>query len=159
MKTKLNPAILELAAKYDRLANEANFDESKHPRANDGKFTSGGGGGERKGSGEVKGLEWKDTEGVTNSDRSKFENYLKTGMAAIASKSSRGEKAEAINSHLSYTRDERKSSKRTSEDLFGPESRDDATRRRRAGRAQVKGLHVAAIRAGLTYNRTTHQYE
>ena len=43
MKIKLNPAIIELAAKYDRLANEANFEESKHPRANDGKFTSGGG--------------------------------------------------------------------------------------------------------------------
>ena len=28
-----------------RLANEANFDESKHPRAEDGKWTSGGGGG------------------------------------------------------------------------------------------------------------------
>ena len=45
MKKKLNPAIIELAAKYDRLANEANFDESKHPRASDGKFSSGGGGG------------------------------------------------------------------------------------------------------------------
>lgn len=43
-KKKLNPAIIELAAKYDRLANEANFDESKHPRADDGKFSSGGGG-------------------------------------------------------------------------------------------------------------------
>ena len=45
IKKKLNPAIIELAAKYDRLANEANFDESKHPRADDGKFSSGGGGG------------------------------------------------------------------------------------------------------------------
>lgn len=45
MKINLNPAIIELAAKYDRLANEANFDESKHPRAEDGKFSSGGGGG------------------------------------------------------------------------------------------------------------------
>ena len=45
MKKKLNPAIIELAAKYDRLANEANFDESKHPRSEDGKFSSGGGGG------------------------------------------------------------------------------------------------------------------
>ena len=44
-KKKLNPAIIELAAKYDRLANEANFDESKHPRSEDGKFSSGGGGG------------------------------------------------------------------------------------------------------------------
>lgn len=45
MKINLNPAIIELAAKYDLLANEANFDESKHPRAIDGTFTSGGGGG------------------------------------------------------------------------------------------------------------------
>ena len=156
MKTnKLNPAIIELAAKYDRLANEANFDESKHPRANDGKFTSGGGGS----SGGVKGLEWKDSEGVTNSKRFSFVNYAKMGSAAISSKSSRGEKAKEINGLIAYTREERKGARAASEELFGPESRDDATRRRRAGRAQVKGLHVAAIRAGLTYNRTTHQYE
>jgi len=40
--------LIELARRYDervRLANEANFDESKHPRAADGKFSSGGGGG------------------------------------------------------------------------------------------------------------------
>lgn len=158
MKTKkLNPAIIELAAKYDRLANEANFDESKHPRANDGKFTYAGG--ERKGSGEAKGLEWKDSEGVTNSKRHSFESYLKTGMAHIASKSSRAEKAEAINGLISYTRDERKDSKRTHEELFGPESQDDAKNRRRAGRAEIKGLHLAAICSGLTYNRTTHRYE
>ena len=38
---KLRPEIIELAAKHDRLANEADFDESKHPRANDGKWTDG----------------------------------------------------------------------------------------------------------------------
>ena len=37
--------IEELAAKRDGivLADEANYDESKHPRADDGKWTSGGG--------------------------------------------------------------------------------------------------------------------
>ena len=40
--------LIDLARRFDervRLANEANFDESKHPRAEDGKFSSTGGGG------------------------------------------------------------------------------------------------------------------
>lgn len=45
MKYELPAHILALAARRDALANEANFDESKHPRADDGKFSSGGGGG------------------------------------------------------------------------------------------------------------------
>ena len=39
--------LIELARRYDermRLANEADYDESKHPRAEDGKWTSAGGG-------------------------------------------------------------------------------------------------------------------
>lgn len=45
MKYELPANIIALAARRDALANEANFDESKHPRAADGKFSSGGGGG------------------------------------------------------------------------------------------------------------------
>ena len=47
MKTYALPEkLVELAARRDAaLANEANYDESKHPRADDGKWTSGGGGG------------------------------------------------------------------------------------------------------------------
>jgi len=40
--------LIDLARRFDErvhLANEVNFDESKHPRAADGKFSSGGGGG------------------------------------------------------------------------------------------------------------------
>ena len=41
--------LIELAKRFDErmaaLANEANYDESKHPRAEDGKWTSGGSGG------------------------------------------------------------------------------------------------------------------
>ena len=41
----LPPLIVELAGRRDTaLANEANYDESKHPRSDDGKWTSGGGG-------------------------------------------------------------------------------------------------------------------
>ena len=40
MKKKLNPAIIELAAKYDRLANEWN--EIDHPRDEQGQFTDKG---------------------------------------------------------------------------------------------------------------------
>lgn len=43
------PFLAELARRYDermdKLANTSNYDESKHPRAEDGKWTSGGGGG------------------------------------------------------------------------------------------------------------------
>ncbi len=52
---RLAPTIIELAAKHDRLANEANFDESKHPRANDGKFSSTGGGGGSGGGSKLSG--------------------------------------------------------------------------------------------------------
>ena len=45
MKYELPAHILALAARRDALANEANFDESKHPRADDGRFSSVGGGG------------------------------------------------------------------------------------------------------------------
>ena len=40
--------LIDLARRFDervRLANEANYDESKHLRAEDGKWTSGGGSG------------------------------------------------------------------------------------------------------------------
>ncbi len=57
MKTDTLPRILvELAARRDAaLANEANYDESKHPRAEDGKWTSGGGGGGSSGGGGTDG--------------------------------------------------------------------------------------------------------
>ena len=44
----LQQHLIDLAKRYDervRLANEANYDESKHPRAEDGKWTDGGGAG------------------------------------------------------------------------------------------------------------------
>ena len=54
MKTKIKNfnLMLELASRHSA-ANETNYDESKHPRAEDGKWTSGGGaGGGSSGSGK-----------------------------------------------------------------------------------------------------------
>ena len=75
-KVKLRPEIVELAAKFDRIANEANFDESKHPRANDGKFTSGGGG---SGGGSGEG---GSTDGQTQA-KEKLKLMLKSGAVSI----------------------------------------------------------------------------
>jgi len=152
VKEKLNPAIIELAAKYDRLANEANFDESKHPRASDGKFTSGGGGGGDK----PKGLAYKDSQGQLNSVEHDYANMLKSGRAVMSSEKPRAEKARIINDLINDTRKNRGD---FAEDLFGPASDDDKTRHRRASRATIKALHVAAIEGGLKYNRSSHQYE
>lgn len=165
MKKKLNPAIIELAAKYDRLANEANFDESKHPRASDGKFSSGGGGGGKSagetqsgggGGDKPKGLEYKDSQGQLNSVEHDYANMLKSGRAVMSRETPRAKKARVINYLINDTRKNRGD---FAEDLFGPASDDDKTRHRRASRATIKALHVAAIEGGLKYNPKTHQYE
>lgn len=80
MKIKLNPAIIELAAKYDRLANEENFDESKHPRADDGKFSSGGGGGGASSSKESGGE--KSSDGHAEA-KERLRKMIKSGAVSI----------------------------------------------------------------------------
>ena len=133
------------------LANE--YDESKHPRAEDGKWTSTGGSG---GGGKPKGLEWTNPEGERQSVEFSYKNSLTDGHTIMRGKKTRAEKARAINSLLAFGRTGRKEKY---EDLFGPETNDRAQSRRRSDRATVKAYHVAALSAGLTYNRSTHQYE
>lgn len=130
VKKKLNPAIVELAAKYDRLANEANFDESKHPRSEDGKFTSGGGG-----SGGSPGYKRDDT---------RTSQGYKGG--ALSQLRDRASKASWINSRLASNR-------------RGKVDPEESRGGREVHYQRVRGVHIAAIAAGLKYNRSTHQYE
>jgi len=149
MKIKLNPAIIELAAKYDRLANEANFDESKHPRADDGKFTSGGGGGGSSGNSDGK------TQGGEGGSMPKAVNvnHANVFVRSLAGLSSRSEKADKINGIL---RNERKNMKEVG---AGFRSGTFSGAEHKEQRKDLRAVHVAAITSGLTYNPKTHQYE
>lgn len=156
---KLPDHLLALAKRFDdRMALANVIDANGAGHGADGKFDGSGSGG---GSGGTpKGLTFKDSEGQLNSVEHSYKNYKATGIAAMRSKASRGEKAKAINGLIDFTRKERKEAKGGFKELFGTEeSGDDALRRRRSGRAEVKALHAAAISAGLKYNRATHLYE
>lgn len=142
MKKKLNPAIIELAARYDRLANEANFDESKHPRSDDGKFTSGGGGSAGGGS-KKKPMERSDSR--RNPD---FVENLRAKELASDLKGKHGSNRSAISGEIN------KLLKYDREDVRSKDEGIAATAYN--GRRES---HRAAIILGLKYNRSTHQYE
>ncbi|MBO7688815.1 MAG: hypothetical protein J6V72_20715 [Kiritimatiellae bacterium] len=111
------------------LANE--YDESKHPRAEDGKWTSGGGAGPKN-------------VNVPNA------NIFKHSLSKIESRSG---KADKINSIL---RNERKNMKEAGTEF---KSGSISGREHREQRRDLRAVHVAAIQSGLSYNRSTHQYE
>lgn len=140
MKTDTLPRILvELAARRDAaLANEANYDESKHPRAEDGKWTSGGGSG---GSGGHK----PRTDGFRDSpqETAKKAQFLASRVAELGAKT-RADRADIINHQLRNSRGDVKSKS------FDIKS---------GGYNSVRAAHKAAIILGLSYNRSTHQYE
>ena len=142
MKKKLNPAIIELAAKYDRLANEANFDESKHPRANDGKFTSGGGG-SAGGESQKKPMERNDSRRNPDFVESRRAKELASDLRGKHG-SNRSAISGEINKLLKYDR----------EDVRSKDEGIAATAYN--GRRES---HRAAIILGLKYNPKTHQYE
>ena len=148
MKKKLNPAIIELAAKYDRLANEANFDESKHPRSDDGKFSSVGGGG---GSATVTRVDPASTPGyrqeqeknrqldalVEKNRQERSEFFAKRAAAEVKMEkmvrnaATRLDKANYINNVLAHEK----------------------------GDAEISAAHRTAIYAGLSYNSKLRRYE
>ena len=136
MKKKLNPAIIELAARYDRLANEANFDESKHPRSDDGKFASGGGGG-----GATGGV----SRPSVKEQSAKKQGQADKDIRVIAAGGSRDETLGVINGELSSGRWYVKNGGRDSD--------------RAEGMARRKAAHRLALLSGFTYNPKTHQYE
>ena len=149
MKTKLNPAIIELAAKYDRLANEAHFDESKHSRSDDGKFTSGGGGG--GGSATLTKIDPASTPGyrqeqernrqldalVEKNRQERSEFFAKRAAAEVKMEkmvrnaATRLDKANYINNVLAHEK----------------------------GDAEISAAHRTAIYAGLSYNSKLRRYE
>ena len=141
MKKKLNPAIIELAAKYDRLANEANFDESKHPRSDDGKFTSGGGGGAASGKSPSPELKAK-----ADAARAKAGTISPSAREWASDKIFLGAKditheglAKRINS---------------------AKAENHASREDKAVRVErLRALHAKAISLGFRYNTATGNYE
>ena len=130
MKINLNPAIIELAAKYDRLANEANFDESKHPRSDDGKFTSGGGGG------------GKAEHAERPAEVNRLTGMFKGGTESLA----------YINTMLAGHRNN-KTGEGLLDWIIGKDTRKSIARR------GAREVHRAAILAGFKYNPKTHEYE
>lgn len=138
--------LIDLARRYDervRLANEANFDESKHPRAEDGKWTSGGASAKpfhsSDGGGFMRSTERIAEEGAQKAIRAK---------GAVKNPATRAERARSINDDLAFHRNEVKG-KGASNDFEW----------REAGYNSVRATHRAAIYLGLKYNRATHQYE
>lgn len=128
--------LIDLARRFDErvsLANEANYDESKHPRAEDGKWTSGGGASPVKKS---------ETErNAAKFQKSEFINWKDRAQAV-----------KGVNAQLKYLRETHKFNAREMAGVFGNDFAD-------ISRNEKRGLHLAAIRAGLKYNRATHQYE
>ena len=138
---KLKPEIIELAAKYDRLANEANFDESKHPRSDDGKFSSGGGGGSRgKSDGKTQGSgkSLKEQADALKGPADKFIRFIAEG-------GNRKETLEIINGELLSGRWRVKHGGRDEDRVEGLSRR--------------KAAHRLAILQGFKLNRSTHKYE
>lgn len=127
--------LIELARRYDervRLANEANYDESKHPRGEDGKWTSGGG-------------------GAGGSKRDEYAEHLVRRTTAIGKSVFPGKHSPSeINKALSMLHDAHSARKSGFTGVGGSDKGDAADRR---------SIHIAAILLGLKYNRSTHQYE
>ena len=117
------------------LANE--YDESKHPRAEDGKWASGGGsgGGGRK----------PRTDGFRDSpqETAKKAQSLASRVDELGAKT-RADRADVINHQL---RNNRRDVKSRSFDI------------KSGGYNSVRAAHKAAIILGLSYNRSLHQYE
>ncbi len=163
--------LIDLAKRFDervRLANEANYDESKHPRGEDGKWTSGGG----SGGATVKKVDPKTTPGYKQEQernrklddmvakskartdkffgaRTKALQMLSSGALGTGS---RANVLSGINGKLHETRAAIKYHPAAGTVPYESEARKMAIETRR-------GVHAAAILHGFKYNRSTHQYE
>ena len=115
----------------------ADFDESKHPRAEDGKFSSGGGGGG--------GNDRPDGGFKAEKDRQSIASQAAQTISRI-SRLDRAGRAREINDGLQMFRGR----------LRG--QRHDHWNRLEEYES-VRAQHRAAIYLGLKYNRATHQYE
>ena len=143
---------------YDRLANEANFDESKHPRADDGKFTSGAGGGGGSSSESAKRKILRDPDGMFSRKKGFIDNpdmqrRVSHSVAVAQANLELGGRSDAlryVNDQLSYGRNIQKMGWASYR-----KNREMAQEQYNARR----GAHIAAITLGFKYNPKTHQYE
>ena len=127
--------LIDLARRYDervRLANEANYDESKHPRAEDGKWTSGGGGA-GSGGGSVK----KQADAMKGA--------ADKNIRTIAAGGSRKDTLDVVNAELGAGRWFVKNGGRDFD--------------RADGISRRKAAHRLAILSGFKFNRGTGKYE
>ena len=138
--------LIDLARRFDervRLANEANFDESKHPRADDGKFSSGGGGGGGAASGKSPSPELK---AKADAARAKAGTISPSAREWASDKIFLGAKditheglAKRINS---------------------AKAENHASREDKSVRVErLRALHAKAISLGFKYNTSTGSYE
>ena len=145
------------------LANE--YDESKHPRADDGKWTSGGGA-------TIKKVDPKTTPGykqeqernrklddMVSKSKARTDKFFGARTKALQMLSSgalgtgsRANVLSGINDKLHETRAAIKYHPAAGTVPYESESRKMAIETR-------KGVHAAAILHGFKYNRSTHQYE
>lgn len=145
------------------LANE--YDESKHPRADDGKWTSGGGA-------TIKKVDPKTTPGykqeqernrklddMVSKSKARTDKFFGAQTKALRMLSSgalgtgsRANVLSGINDKLHETRAAIKYHPAAGTVPYESEARKMAIETRR-------GVHAAAILHGFKYNRSTHQYE
>ena len=132
--------LIDLAKRFDervRLANEANYDESKHPRAEDGKWTSGGSG--SGSSGKTGGGE------SLKNKADKLKGPADQFIRFIAEGGSRKDTLDVVNGELLSGRWRVKNGGRDED--------------RVEGLSRCKAAHRLAILSGFKFNRGTGKYE
>lgn len=150
----LAPTILALAAKYDRLANEANFDESKHPRANDGKWTDG-----PNTVVPAEELKKRSVEDLTKINDWDDEKTRKMKMKLAKSH----EKTMAVKADIERRKKNIEEMKKNIASMKGDIAKNVNTSLKNAlakkDRAAVVKAHMLAITSGLKWNARTKSYE
>ena len=143
--------LIDLARRFDErasLANEANYDESKHPRASDGKWTSAGGAG--GGSGSAGKAEHRESA----------KNIQTLTKSWTTNTTNRGEVRNLINDALGNARKNKTTGSEEFDKFIGGGDASKGKSMRQSGaRSAVREVHKAAILSGFKYNRSTHQYE
>lgn len=161
--------LIELARRYDervRLANEANYDESKHPRAEDGKWTSGGGGekvititGDEDWMGEVPKIE-QTPENRARGEAAQMLRKTKAYQSASSADKDRmldTETKRTLRKNL-YTSLEKKVGSGMAVELFRTTGLSELDIHGDPAKVE-RAAHRVAILSGLKYNHATRRYE
>ena len=149
MKTFILPEkLVELATRRDAtLANEANFDESKHPRASDGKFSSTGGGGAT-----VTKVDKTTTPAYKSEQRHNAE--LDKQVAGNRQKTS-----DFFRKRAAHEVTMQKMLRNAPTRLDKANYINNVLQHERGNDAAISAAHRSSIFAGLTYNHSLHRYE